>query len=768
MNKRFYNFGGFRLDTHNQRLLRSGEAITLTLKQFELLLALVENAGDVVSKDQLFERVWRDVAVADETLTRNISWLRQKLGDGGEQKFIETVPKRGYRFAAEVTATDQPEILVEETTLTRVRVEETLIFDGANDSVAPLAANKDEITPPQLTDAETSALEQHEREDAGNSIQFAPHSAAAPPRYRRRNTASRWLFGALALIAAASISLLIYQNYFEPINAKVRMAANFRPFSGVQGREDTPAFSPDGKQLAFSWNGGTRDNSDIYIQIIGAGEPVRLTDTEVQEQYPVFSPDGTHIAFVREYADYGEVILIPALGGAERRVARLFSGNFSISFAPDGASIAVVDAADESGKQFAVFALDLKTGERRRLTAAAEFTGETTPRFSPDGKSLAFVRVFPEFAQDLYVVSTDGAMNEPVRLTADKRTINSLAWSADGSEIFFVSQRESNRMNIWRISAAGGAAEIFSTAGDYLTNIAASPDGKTLAFVGRTHHSDLYRMTFGGAAAEPLIATSFFEDMPDFSSDGRHIAFRSNRSDSSEAWIGDADGKNLRQLTGENRHVGVVRFSPDAAQIAFHANKDESKDIFVASVESGKSRRLTDNPAYDSYPAWSADGKNIYFTSDRTGENNIWRVPANGGDAVQITRGGGAEPLASADGKWIYYTKKGSGAELHRISAAATAESSDETPVSQVNAANFQNIWTLTKSGVYFVTQTGKSAAEIKFFEFSTERVSKIAETDRLKASGSAGIAVAPDGKSIVFAQFDQDASNIMLAEIDR
>ena len=82
MNKRFYSFGEYRLDTHNQRLLLDGKTLTLTLKEFELLFALVENAGDVVSKDELLDAVWKDVSVAEETLTRNISWLRKKLGDG--------------------------------------------------------------------------------------------------------------------------------------------------------------------------------------------------------------------------------------------------------------------------------------------------------------------------------------------------------------------------------------------------------------------------------------------------------------------------------------------------------------------------------------------------------------------------------------------------------------------------------------------------------------------------------------------------------------
>ena len=128
MQRRFYNFGAFRLDTHNQRLLLGCETITLTLKEFELLFALVENAGDVVSKDVLLDTVWKDVSVAEETLTRNISWLRKKLGNeaGDNAKFIETVPKRGYRFTATVTKSDAPEIVVEEQNRTHIRIEETL------------------------------------------------------------------------------------------------------------------------------------------------------------------------------------------------------------------------------------------------------------------------------------------------------------------------------------------------------------------------------------------------------------------------------------------------------------------------------------------------------------------------------------------------------------------------------------------------------------------------------------------------------------------
>lgn len=754
MNKRFYNFGGFRLDTLNQRLLRRGEAVTLTLKQFELLLALVENAGDVVSKDRLFEQVWKDVAVADETLTRNISWLRQKLGDGN---FIETVPKRGYRFAAEITTTDQPEIFVEETTLTRVRVEET-------------------ITLPEITDAETRRRgdakdakilnsETCEYDEAEKSVQIQRPVAALP---RRRFSASLFVFAALALVAAASTGLLVYQNYFARTNATARFNGNIKSLSGAPGRENTPAFSPDSKQIVFSWNGGARENADIYVQLLGAGEPVRLTDTDVQEHYPVFAPDGTHVAFVRDYKTYGEVILMPALGGAERRIARLFSGNYSISFAPDGKSIAVVDVIEAGGKQYAIFTIDVKTGERQRLNANGEFAGETTPRFSPDGKSLAFIGVFADYTQDLYVISTSGETHEPVRLTNDLKTIHNLAWSADGAEIFFVSRRESNRPNIWRVGAPGGLPEFISTGGKDITNLAASPDGKLLAFVENSIHSDIYRLAVGDSSAKPLIATSYVEDVPQFSPDGQRVVFRSSRSGNSEVWISDADGRNLRQITETPYSVGVARFSPDGTKIAFHARDGENRSIFVMPVEGGELRRLTNAAENDVFPSWSADGEYIYFASDRSGENQIWRVSSSGGDAVRVTRGGGYELAVTANGKWIYYTKSSPESGLWRVSANATPENSDETPVTRINSEGLQNAWTLTKNGIYFITRAEKSSAKIKFYDFSTERISEIAETDRFNPSGFAGMTVSPDGKSIAFAQFDQNASNIMLAEIKK
>ena len=431
----FYCFGEFRLDAEERRLWRGDELVPLTPKEFEVLFFLIEHAGRVAEKNDLLDAIWAETYVEETTLARNVSWLRKKLEDGENGKhLIETVPKRGYRFAAEVTRHSDNEnvLIVEEQTIQHFRVEETI----------------------SISDPPMRRLEVKE-----NKLSILPDPAFSPPP--GFSAPQKIFFLILGFLMLAGTGFIIYRNYFQKHAPKTVIASRVVPFSGAVGRENTPAFSPDGKQLAYSWNGGEGIENDIYVRIIGAGEPLQLTKTEANEQYPTFSPDGSHIAFVRgKYLSPGEVILIPSLGGPERVVCRLFSGNFSISFSPDGQNIAVIDteSSTENG-QFAVYLFDLQTGERRRLTAPAEFLGETTPRFSPDGKNLAFIRISKDEKQDLFVIPVTGG--EPRRITFDGAVIHSLAWSADSQKIYFVSFRASNQPNMWQISAAGGEPETY-------------------------------------------------------------------------------------------------------------------------------------------------------------------------------------------------------------------------------------------------------------------------------------------------------------------
>src|SRR5437867_740948 len=102
-----FQFGPFRIDTEERLLFRGEEMVPLTPKAIETLLALVSNPGRVLEKDELMKLIWQDSFVEEGGLARNISLVRKALGETADEvRYIETIPKRGYRFVAAIEAND--------------------------------------------------------------------------------------------------------------------------------------------------------------------------------------------------------------------------------------------------------------------------------------------------------------------------------------------------------------------------------------------------------------------------------------------------------------------------------------------------------------------------------------------------------------------------------------------------------------------------------------------------------------------------------------
>lgn len=128
-----YEFGPYRLDTVERRLLREGRPVPLTPKAFETLVVLISRGGRLVEKEELMKALWPDSFVEESNLTHNVWTLRKILGEAPDgRRYIETVPTRGYRFAADVKELPRPagELVVERHTLTRLVAEETENIGG--------------------------------------------------------------------------------------------------------------------------------------------------------------------------------------------------------------------------------------------------------------------------------------------------------------------------------------------------------------------------------------------------------------------------------------------------------------------------------------------------------------------------------------------------------------------------------------------------------------------------------------------------------------
>ncbi len=733
-----YEFASFRLDVKQCRLTRGGAAIPLTPKEFDVLVFLIENSERIVEKDELLDAIWKDTFVEEATLTRNISWLRKKLAAPGDAKIIETLPKRGYRFLPAITRRSENALTVEEQIVQHIRIEEIIEIEPSPDSIENALAHSKILETPAAT--------------SFNNQKALP---AAPVK---RRFSPVWMIPAVLILAA--IALVADRGYFSRNQPKVLSASKIAPFSGLPGRENSPAFAPDGRQMVFSWDGGIEGgNFDVYVKLIGAGEPVRLTDTATDEINPVFSPDGKSVAFVRIFPTHNEIILIPALGGAERVIYEKAS-YASLSFSPDGNTLACAEL-DLSNNEAGVFTINLQTGEKIRLTTPENPAVDHTPRFSPDGKSLAFIRYFSSFRREIFVVPATGG--EPRQITSDNVRIYGLAWNADSRSLFFTSFRGGNQLDLWRIAANDQAEpQMISTGSSNLQDLAISPNGRTIAFVAETTDENIWEIE-PNHVPRSLIRSTRADHSQQFSPDGANIVFVSDRTGNYEIWLADADGKNQRQLTAENGSAGSPRFSPDGKFIAYDAQVADGSDIYLISVNGGAARRLTEGGKNNGLPAWSVDGSSIFFVSNRSGDEQIWKMPAGGGgEAVQITKQGAFEMFAAPDTRKIIYSKGGGKNGLWSVGV----DGGDEKPIPELSEAGAWRSWTVTPNGVYYTAFAFQIPLHVNFFDLANGQTRRIVTVDKMPLAYYANLTVSPDGKRILYARQDQTSAGIMLAEL--
>ncbi|MBO0857417.1 MAG: PD40 domain-containing protein, partial [Chloracidobacterium sp.] len=508
--------------------------------------------------------------------------------------------------------------------------------------------------------------------------------------------------------------------------------------------------------------------------LVGAGQPLRLTTHPAADTHPVWSPDGRYIVFFRQTAESSGFYLIPALGGTERKVIDVFHyrepfpGN-SQYMAPDGNFLAVTDK-NSLEEPFSIYLVSIETGEKRKLTTpAAGAFGDSYPAFSPDGKTLAFLRSSSRATTDLYLMSVTGGA--PRRLTFDNTSILGLAWTSDGREIVIASRRGGSIFSLWRIPAAGGTPERLPTIGESVISPAISRQGNRMAYTQTLDDQNIWRLeldaTGRAGATTNLISSTLEDNGPDYSPDGGKIVFASNRSGGYGIWVCDRDGANPVQLIDRGPNLtGTPRWSPDGRWIAFDsrsndAGRDGDADIYVIGAEGGQPRRLTNDPAEDVTPSWSRDGKWIYFGSTRSGFMQIWKIPAEGGQATQVTTQGGFEGFESTDGKLLYYAK----GRLVPGIWQTPVTGGPETPLLDRNNAGYWRLWTVAPKGIYFATANDPAHPAIEFFNFATRKVTTISALDKPLSPTDPGLSVAPDGRSILFTQMDQSGSDLMLVE---
>jgi Tol biopolymer transport system component/DNA-binding winged helix-turn-helix (wHTH) protein len=695
--ERVVRFGVFELDQRTGELRKAGVRLALQDQPLHVLTMLLERPGDLVTREDLKQRLWPDHTFVDfeQGLNAAIKRLRTTLGDSAETpRFIETLPRRGYRFIAPVDGASSPEHAVT-------------------------------------------------RSAAGAS---------------NRSSALRMVWAAVALAGILVAGVLLSTT--RPVRAMKAV-----PLTSLAGLESQPALSVDGRQVAFCWDGDGQPG--LYVRSVGGEEQIRVAQGPAGLSSPTWSPDGREIAFLRNVgparSNQHEIVVVPALGGAERLLATTVSTGPGLDWSPDGRLLAFVDKPRADAPN-AIFILTIGTGERRQLSRPAQnmsWTGDTEPAFSPDGRTVAFVRYHGNStASDVYVQSLGAG--EPRPVTSNQRGITDVGWSEDGRSVVFAGGLpDEEGMSV--ASVPGREETRRLSVGDHAVAISVSRRGGRLAFEQSIRDVNIWRAPGpaapGASPATPLLHSTRIDHTPDYSPDGTHIALGSTRSGRHAIWTCDQDGRGCVEFKG-GPPLAYPSWSPDGTRIAADGREDQTfnVDIYVLDVRGRFIRRLTDHPAPDHRPVWSRDGRWLYFISNRTGRFELWRMPSEGGEPTQITRLGASRALQSRDGRWMYYCNAMPSGSLWRV----PSEGGAETLVFDKRVL-FWN-WALWRDQLVYIEVQPGPGRRIEVLDLASGRTALVRalETD----SGlEAGLAVSPDGRWLLYPQFDQFGSDIMLVD---
>jgi serine/threonine protein kinase len=369
-----------------------------------------------------------------------------------------------------------------------------------------------------MADVRVALLEMKEELESG----LLTRPAAAPALRRPWH----WLSAAAFTLALLGSGLWLIKQYNSPLAEQTLV-----PVTTFRGSEVNPSFSPDGRQIAFSWDGERGENNySIYVKLLGENDALRITTGADSDTNPVWAPDGKRIAFDCVGGN-GGVYTVSPLGG-ERKLTGLTAFPGQMSWSPDGKWLALSFGGPARG---VISLLPVDGGEPRRISNPKPPGFDWAPAFAPDGRRFAYARCASGDSCDIYVVEFGPAYSprgNPLQITHQGALIRSLAWSHDGRALIYSLSGASAAMTyLWRTTINGRQVpQRLDIAGPLADSPSASPTGNRLLFHRWIFDPDIWRYHLNGGT-EPVIASSFaIDDNPQFSPDGTKIVFESGRS----------------------------------------------------------------------------------------------------------------------------------------------------------------------------------------------------------------------------------------------
>lgn len=566
-------FGVFEVDTRAGELHRGGRRVPLQNQPFEILCALLERPGQVVTREELRARVWRNGAYLDfeRGLNKAMVKLRSALGDDADSpRFIETLPRRGYRFIGEVTAGRPPPV-------------------GAAEIAAGAAA------PPQDAALQTAA---------------GPAMAARLGRgWPTVLTLAVPAAAAIWLLLRPAAALRVVESRQLTHSASTKLTFPTGHFNLLQG---------DGRWLYFNDFGPSGAITIMRVAVAG-GEPQPLDFGIANLTMYALSPDGSELIAARiparEYQSSAhELWRLPLHGGAPVRLGSA-RGNWA-GWSRDGQRVYYYNSFDKGslGRLMVV----RRDGSDARVVLTGDGDVQDAAE-SPDGTHLRYNSFLRLQRLQIWESGPDGRAPHPL-LPAWSPAAEYCCgrWSADGRRYIFQAGH-AGHSDLWMLGPARrwwGAAPVpvrLTSGPMSLTSPVPAPDGRTVYAFGEQAQGELVRYDaerrefvryLGGISAESVS----------FSHDGAYVVYTSYPE--AELWRMRVDGTDRRQLTFAPMLALGGAWSPDDRRIAFMARESATQpyQIYLVPAQGGEPQALTVGPSDQFFPDWSPDGLQLVFS----------------------------------------------------------------------------------------------------------------------------------------------------------
>jgi len=694
-NKSFvFRFADVEVREREFSLLKAGELLAVEPKAFRVLLILLQNPQKLITKEELLNAVWSDVAVGENSLARSIALVRRLLGDETRNpRYIETVATIGYRW------------------------------------ICPVEQTEDVTTVPKIQ-ASTSTAE--------------PIRTSVPAQ-RTEKTASH-IQRKLVILAVYCACILVAGMAWFAVGSW-RASRQAPPFQRAltrltfdEGLQMDPTWSPDGRYVAYSSDRGGK--YDIWVQQVSSGNPVQVTKGPGHHWQPDWSPDGRYIAY-RSEAGEGGIYVIPTLGGAglERKIAAF---GYYPRWSPDGSQVLLKTAS-----QFFIARLDGSPVRELYVDFLAQKgLGASAAAWYPDGKKITFWVPDSSPTPSFWTMPIAGgaaikleigpAIQKELSDAAGEREGSeqlgsySFSWSPSGSALYF-EQGYRGAKNIWKLTVAPGTMratgiERLTTGPGPDAGVGISRDGKRLAFSaksvrlrtwlfpfdtktgrikgngsaitspGRTSiepvlsrdgikvayfvphgeksgvdnlnvRNEVWVKSLLDGSEAPVVGDDYTRWYPVWSPDGMRLAYARGKPQETEGQLmtWSIQSHEEEPLTNLTQAAGALSdWSPDGMWLVTH----DGRLVPVASAPHAETgaRQIISDPRYEVYQShFSPDGRWIVFTAflkSRRFESAVFVVPASGGSKwTRITDGRhwDDKPRWSPDGKTIYFLSRPGG-----------------------------------------------------------------------------------------------------------